>query len=146
MEKFKIANLIKNLGKIAIKNNWIKTYNKKLDYFCWSKANLSKDIREIKISQEVLLYLNRKKVIEGFGVEYLKNNFIEHNPRYENLTKFFTEETNEGIFTIPPKQEKKVAGEFEAFVEVLTKDIYQDNWENERTSKDLEKLLSVATK
>ncbi len=104
MRESKITNLIKNLAEIAIKNNWIKTYNKELDYFCWSKVNLSKDIREIKVSQEVLFYLNLKGAIEGFGIEYLKNNFIEHNPRYKNLTKLFTEKTNEGIFTIPPKQ------------------------------------------
>jgi len=73
MGESKITNLIKNLAEIAIKNNWIKTYDKELDYFCWSKANLSKDVRAIKISQEVLFYLNPKRVIEGFGVEYLKN-------------------------------------------------------------------------
>jgi len=116
-----------------------------LDYFCWSKANLSKDVRAIKISQEVLFYLNPKRVIEGFGVEYLKNGFIRHNPRYKNLIKLFTEKTNEGTFTIPPKQEKKVAKDFEMLVKDLTRDIYQENW-GKRTPKDFEQLLSIALK
>ena len=145
MGESKITNLIKNLAEIAIKNNWIKTYDKELDYFCWSKANLSKDVRAIKISQEVLFYLNPERAIEGFGVEYLKNGFIRHNPRYKNLIKLFTEKTNEGTFTIPPKQEKKVAKDFEMLVKDLTRDIYQENW-GKRTPKDFEQLLSIALK
>jgi len=146
MGEFKITNLIKDLAKIAIKNNWIKTYDKELDYFRWSKVNLSKDIREIKMSQEILFYLNHRGIIEGFGIEYLKNNFIEHNPRYKNLTKLFTEKTEEGVFTIPLKQEKKVAKEFEILIGDATRDIYQENWENKKTPEELEKLLSIAIK
>ena len=146
MSTSKITNLIKNLAETAIKNNWIKTYDKELDYFCWSKVNLSKDTREIKISQEVLFYINSKEEIEGFGVEYLKNNFMEHNNRYKGLTKLFTEKTDEGIFTIPAKEEKEATEKFETLIGDITKDIYQENWENERTPEDLERLLSVAIK
>ncbi len=146
MGKFKITNLINGLAKMAIKNKWIKTYDEDLDYFCWSKDNLSAETKAIKISQEVLLYLNHKGIIEGLGVEYMRNNFMEHNPRYNDLTKFFTKEIDEGIFTIPPAQEKKTQDKFEMFIGDLTKDIYQENWENKRTPEDLEKLLSVAIK
>ena len=146
MGKPKIVNLIKNLVEIAVKSNWIKTYDRELDYFCWSKANFSKDVRAIKMSREVLFYLTPKGAIEGFGVEYLKNNFIEHNPRYKNLTKAFTEKTEEGVFTISRKEEKKVAKDFETLVGALTKDICQENWENERMPEDFEELLSIATK
>lgn len=146
MGKTNILNLIKTLPEVARKNNWVKTYDKELDYFCWSKNHLSKDVKAIKVSQEVLFFVNSKRKIEGFGIEYLKTGFIQHNPHYKDLTKFFTEEIGEGIFTISPAQEKKVAKDFVMLTNDLARDVSEESFGKDRTSRDFEELFSEVFK
>lgn len=146
MGQTKRINLIENLIGIAEKNEWIKTYNKQLDYFCWTKPSISKNIHLIKVSKEVLLYLNPKGLIEGMGVEYFNNNFIKHNPAHKDLPGFFTEKIDEVNFAIPKKKEKEMTNEFDIFIKDLTNDIYKENFENNRTAEDLEKLVAIAIK
>ena len=146
MARPKIINLIKNLFETAERGGWIKTYDKGLDYFCWSKPSLSKNTQEIKISKEVLLYLNKNGAIEGFGIEYLKNNFVEHNPRHKNITKLFDEKIEGEMFTISSEKDKEATEDFRMLVSDLGKDIFSENWGNEENPKDFDKLFSTALK
>ncbi|OGZ73994.1 MAG: hypothetical protein A2908_04705 [Candidatus Staskawiczbacteria bacterium RIFCSPLOWO2_01_FULL_38_12b] len=146
MAKTKIIDLINRISEIARKEKWTKSYDRDLDYFCWTNLNQTKNARLVKISNEVLIYFNPKGLIKGIGVEYLKNNFIEHNPEYKNLTKFFTEKAEGGVFTIPKskEKEKKVSDEFDSFAKELVREVKVENWENAQSSEMLEKLISTA--
>ena len=149
MDKSNFSNLIKDLPALAQKNNWLKTYDKELDYFCCSKENLANDVRAIKISNEVFLYVDSKQTIKGLGIEYLKNGFVKHHPGVKDLTQFFTEKTDENdesVLTVSPKQEKKFTADFKIFIKDLTSDIGQENFYKGRTPDDFEGLFSVAFK
>lgn len=142
MPKRKILNLIDNLSEIAKRERWTRAYNRKLDYFCWTKPSISKNVRLVKVSKEVLLYLNSGGIIEGIGVEYLRANFIRHNPNYKGLIKLFTEKLDEATFVI--SKNKKNLTIFEDFAKVLASDIYKENLEHNRTADDIERLIDVA--
>ena len=144
MAKNKFITNIDHISEIAKKEKWEKAYDKKLDYFCWTNPEETKNAHLVKVSNEVILYFNSRGLIKGIGVEYLKNNFIEHNPEYKNLTKFFTEKVEKGVFTIPKNKEKGAEDEFVGFAEEIVKEIKIESWENEKSPKALEKLVSVA--
>jgi len=146
MAKTGIITFIDHISEIAKKEKWTKAYDKRLDYFCWTNPKESKNARLVKISNEVLIYFNSKGLIRGIGVEYLKNNFIEHNPEYKDLTNLFTKRADEGVFVIPKdkEKEKKVADKFDDFTKELVKEIKIENWDNKQSPEALEKLVSIA--
>lgn len=124
MDKTKFQNLINNLSTIALKNKWIPLYNKELDYFFWTQKNVSGEAKLVKVSHETSLYINPRKEIEGIFVEYLRTNFVEHNPLYGVLLKQFTKKIDNNVFTVANinKAEKYFIG----MAEALRADIYQD--------------------
>ena len=147
MAKTKHFNLIESLLKIsqvAKKENWIKSYDKALDYFYWERPRLSKNTQLIKMSNEMLFYVSPKGLIEDIGVEYLTNNFIQHNPNHKNLPKIFTKKIEEEIFTTIDKQKESEAQTFKNFTNDLTDDAYQENFKNNRTPHDIEELVNTA--
>jgi len=144
MAKNKFIATIDRISEIASKEKWEKAYDKKLDYFCWTNTKEAKSARLVKVSNEIFLYFNSKGLVKGIGIEYLKNNFIEHNPEYKDLTKLFTEKVDGGIFIIPKNEEKKSENKFVGFVEDIIKEIKIDSWENKQSPEELEKLVSIA--
>lgn len=146
MAKSKIITLIDHIADIAKREKWTKAYDKELDYFCWTNQKESRNARLVKISNEVLIYFNLKGFIKGIGVEYLRNNFIEHNPKYKDLPKLFTQKVDEGIFVVPEnkEKEKKVADKFNDFTKELVKEIKIESWDNKQSPEALEKLINVA--
>lgn len=144
MAKKGFTNLIDTVSEVAKRDKWVRTYNKKLDYLYWANPSISKDVRLIKASKEVFLYLSPKGLVEGIGVEYLKSNFIQHHPDYKDLPKLFTEKIDETTFVISKENKKSAVNEFERFTKDLTSDIYKENLENKQTMDDLDKLIDMA--
>ena len=146
MEKTRFITNLNNLFKIARKDKWTPVYNRRLDFFSWTKPTLSKESHLVKVSHDVFLYFNSKGLVEGLAIEYLTSNFIEHNPSYKDLPKIFTKEIDEKIFTVPKKEEKQMEDKFEMLTETLKANIYEDSLINKQDINDLERLIKFAIK
>ena len=144
MAKTKLLNNLKDLSKIAEKKNWTKFYDKDLDFLYWGNQDKTATARILKISQEVFLYIDNNKNLEGIGVEYLTSNFIEHNPEYKDLTSLFTQRIEDGIFAIPSNKENKVFHKFEDFAKDLTLDIFEENLNHKQNVDGIEELADLA--
>jgi hypothetical protein len=129
MDKTKFTNLIDKLAVYARQDNWIPKYDRKLDYFYWHKSPVGENINLIKVSHETSLYVDSNGRIKGLFVEYLKNNFIEHNPAFENVTDLFTKKISGSLYTIP-KIDDKIKTNLSGLVESLRADIYRDACDN----------------
>ena len=143
MEKDKFINLIDNFSNSAKLGKWQVFYDTKLDHLYWKKPKLSKDVNLVKLSHETYLYINSKKNIEGVFVEYLKNNFIEHNKKYKGMTKLFNKKVDDQVYTIS-KKSKKMEDYFDKFSESIKADIYRDAIEDKNTIDDLNFVISTA--
>ena len=146
MEKGKFLIILKDIAKIAKKDKWVPTYNKQLDYFSWTKPVLSEGFRLVKISHDVFLYFNKKGMLEGLDIEYLTDNFIEHNPSYKEFPKLFTEKIDGNIFSIPKEKQEKIESILPNFVTTIRADIYEDAVENNQGMEKLQNLVNVALK
>src|SRR3989338_2828898 len=100
MGKGKFTNLIDSLSEKAFSDKWIPTYDRELDYFSWTKENLSGNSKLIKVAHETFLFLDGSGNVEGLAVEYLKNNFVAHNDVFSGLPDLFTLKIDESTFTI----------------------------------------------
>ncbi len=141
MEKTKFTNLINDLSGIAERDHWTTSYDKKLDYFYWTKKHLSKDAKLVKVSHETYFYFGHNKKIEGVFVEYLKNNFVEHNHAYKGFIKQFKKKLDNNLYTI--SNNKDAAKYLFALGTALRADIYQDD--NEKGGKiNFDELINFA--
>ena len=129
-----------------MRGGWIPTYNKELDYFAWTKPVLSKDSRLVKISHDVLLHFTKKGAVEGLDLEYLKGNFIEHNPDFKDFPELFTEKADKSIFTIPKEKQGTTEGTFRSFMDKVRTDIYEDTLNDRQSIDELEDLVDTALK
>lgn len=117
--------LVDQLSSLATLDRWVPLYDRRLDYFYWKKKKLSKDVRLVKVSHETHLYLNSGGNIEGVFVEYLKNNFAEHNSDYKKMVRIFDKKIDSNEYTISNKNRETVFL-FDKFAESLKSDIYRD--------------------
>ena len=126
---------------MAEKDKWVPRYDPELDYFYWTSEPLREDARLVKVSHETSIYFTADKKIHGVFVEYLKNNFVEHNKAYEDLVKQFKKKIGKNLYTVqePKKAEKYLFGLGEA----LRADIYQDS-KKKGDVINFDKLVSFA--
>jgi hypothetical protein len=143
MAKSKIVDRLENLFAIATKNNWVKSYDKDMDYFCWGDKEKMKSARLYKISQEVLLYIDKTKNFTGVGITDLSKNFIEHNPGYKDIPGLFTRELESGIFTIPSKIDQSSSHKFEDLAKDVMVDVLKENLENNQSGETIDKLAGL---
>ena len=146
MEKAQFINLIDNLGALASKDKWAPSYDKKLDQFYWHKKPLSTDASLVKVSHEASLYFSKKGDVEGVLVEYLKSNFVDHNPVFSGLTSSFNVRVDNSLFTVSTKDLSKIKPQLFGLVEAVKADIYKDAWEKSYSVGDLSKLTNFAIK
>lgn len=143
MEKTKLTNLIGKLYKIAKEQKWEKTYNKESDFFEWSKPQLSEDAHFVKLCNEIGLFVSSQG-IEGLGVEYLTNNFIQHNEEYKDLPQLLSKKIDEDTFTVPKNKEKKAEQRFKSFAKDLGLEILKESFEKGRNIKEMDDLVKLA--
>ena len=129
---------------MAKKDNWTTRYDKELDYFYWTKKNISDKSKLVQVSHETSFYINPFGGIEGVFVEYLTNNFVNHNPAYKDFVKEFTKKVDDNIYTI--KNPKNAEKYLFAFGESIRADIYQDAKEIGKGKLDLDDLVKYAFK
>lgn len=77
-------------------------------------------------------------------VEYLEQNFLEHNPDVKDITKFFTERIGDSEVTIPKSKIEEAGPLLSILASSLRADIYQDNLEKRLTMNDLDNLIDSA--
>ncbi|MBI2063869.1 MAG: hypothetical protein HYT65_02660 [Candidatus Yanofskybacteria bacterium] len=146
MEKTSFFNLINEIGRTAKQEKWAAVYDKQTDYFYWKKPKLSKDSRLLRISNETSVYLNpRNKKAEGIMIEYLADNFMEHNEGFSEFTNLFTKKLDGTVYGIP-SSEKKTGSYLEKLSQTLRADVYEDSIKNNLSEKDLNDLMSFALK
>lgn len=143
MEKAGFQNLVDKLSSVATLDRWETLYDKQLDFFYWKKRRLSKDVRMVKVSHETHFYLTPAGKIEGVLVEYLKNNFIEHNSDYRGMVKFFNKKVTDNEYTLS-KKDKNMKVLFDKFAESLKADIYRDACEDRKSVDDLNFVIAQA--
>ncbi|MDP3696873.1 MAG: hypothetical protein Q8R55_02465 [Candidatus Taylorbacteria bacterium] len=142
MEKGRFTNLIDSLSEKALSEKWIPTYDRELDYFSWTKENLSDDSKLIKVAHETFLFLDRGGNIEGLAVEYLKNNFVAHNNVFRDLPGLFTVKIDESTFTLDEKKGTN-RSQLLGLAESLKADIYKEIIDNDNKD-EIEGLISAA--
>lgn len=145
MEKTKFINLIENLNKKALIGKWIPTYDKKLDYFTWTKEPLSKDAKLMKIARDIFLFFNPKGSLEGLAIEYLKSNFIEHNEKLGNFVNIFKKKVNNHTYTVVEKDKKNIEPFLIGFSESVRANIYKEILEDD-SKENLESLFNTIIK
>lgn len=144
MAETKLLNNLKDLSKIAEEKKWTKSYDKDLDFLYWGNPDKTAAARILKISQEVFLYIDSMKNLEGIGVEYLTSNFIEHKPEYKNLPDLFTKKMEDGVFEIPSNKEGKASHEFEDFAKDLVIDVFSESLNHKQDAASIEDLANLA--
>lgn len=142
MEQRKFTNLIDSLSQKAFSERWIPTYDKDLDYFSWTKEDLSDDSKLIKVAHETFLYLDKNGNVEGLAVEYLKNNFVAHNDVFKDFTNLFTVKIDENTFTLD-EQKSENKNKLIGLAESLKADIYKEIIENDNKD-EIEGLINAA--
>ena len=143
MAEAKLLNNLKELSKIADEKNWTKSYDKDLDFLYWGNPDKTATARTLKISQEVFIYIDNNKNLEGIGVEYLTSNFIEHKPEYKDLPDLFTKKVD-GVYTIPSNKEDGVSHKFEDFAKDLALDVFEENLNHKQNADGIEELANLA--
>jgi hypothetical protein len=148
MDKSKFTNLIDKLGIHAKKDGWIPRYDKKLDYFYWHRSPIGEEVSLVKVSHETYLYIDKAGRIKGLFVEYLKGNFIQHNPAVENVTNMFTKKMagSSSMYTVPQANNEKIQARLSGLAESLRADIYKDALESKTPVAEMDALLSFASK
>ena len=144
MAETKIINNLSELSKVAQENKWSKSYDKDLDFLYWGNQDKMAKAKILKVSQEVFLYIDENKNIEGVGVEYLSSNFVEHKPEYKDLLNLFTQEEKNGVFIIPPEKDSKLIHRFEDFAKDLTIDVLRENLNHKQNTQGIEELANLA--
>ncbi len=143
MEKAKFTDLINRLSLIAEKDKWVPKYDKNLDYFYWTKENISRSALLLQVSHEASLYVTPGGKVEGVLVEYMRDNFVAHNASYAGFVDQFTKKVDESTYTI--KNKKAAEKYLFAFGESIRADIYQDAQEICKGDLDFDDLLKYAT-
>lgn len=141
MEKSRFSNLVDTFYGKAKKGGWVPIYNSRLDYFTWAKPKLSENTHLIKISNEAYFYINPKGETEGLAIEYLKTNFMEHNPglKKEVMSKF-TKKVNENDYTVP----KNKTNQLDGFLQAIRADIWKEVGNDKDKIQQLDKLIQTA--
>ena len=102
---------------------------------------MNKENRLVKVSHETSLYINPKREIEGVLVEYLNNNFVEHNPVFKQFVKKFNKRIDKNTYTLSKNKETEKY-RF-GLAQALTSDIYQDA-NKQGVKLDLDNLIKYA--
>ena len=144
MAETKLLNNLKDLSKIAEEKNWTKSYDKDLDFLYWGNPDKTAKARTLKVSQEVFIYIDDKKNLEGVGVEYLTSNFIEHNPEYKELPNLFTQKTEGRFYAMPEGVEEDNSHKFEDFAKDLALDVFAENLNHKQSAASIDELASLA--
>lgn len=144
MAETKLINNLSELAKVAQENKWTKSYDKDLDFLYWGNQEKMATAKVLKVSQEVFLYIDELKNIEGVGVEYLTSNFIEHKPEYKDLTNLFTQEAENGVFTIPYEKDPAILHRFEDFAKDIVLDVFRENLNHKQNGFGIEELANLA--
>lgn len=144
MAETKILNNLKGLSKIAEENKWTKSYDKDLDFLYWGNPDKTATARVLKISQEVFIYIDDRKNLEGIGVEYLTSNFIEHKPEYKDLPGLFTQKVEGKVYTIPSNKEGGAFHKFEDFAKDLALDVFEESLNHKQDAASVEELANLA--
>lgn len=147
MEKSQFTNFVDTFYVQAKKEKWIPIYNKKLDYFTWTKPKPSKDARLMKISNGGY-FLISSKGNEGLAIEYLKTNFMKHNEGIENVVMpEFKKSIGNQEYTIANNRLDKLDGFLQAIRADIWKEIGEDN---KKTTKEkiteLDSLIKAMAK
>ncbi len=79
MEKRNVINLIDSIPRKALEENWVRSYDKELDFFTWTKKDLDEESTMVKVSNHTFLYISSNIELEGVALEYAKSNFIQHS-------------------------------------------------------------------
>src|SRR3989344_8971712 len=103
MEKSRFINLIDKLSTVATLDKWEAIYDRESDIFYWQKSKISKDVRLVKVSHDISLFLTPTRKVEGLFVEYLKDNFMKHNIEYKGITGYFDKKVADNQYTISRK-------------------------------------------
>ncbi|OGY49072.1 MAG: hypothetical protein A2663_04730 [Candidatus Buchananbacteria bacterium RIFCSPHIGHO2_01_FULL_46_12] len=143
MEKTRFINLIDQLSTAATLNEWEAVYDRESDNFCWQKPKLSQNVRLVKVSHDISLFLTPAKKVEGLFVEYLKDNFTKHNIEYKGMTGYFDKKVADNQYTISRKT-KDLERYFDKFAETLKADIYRDAIKEKKCVSDLDFTISTA--
>jgi hypothetical protein len=144
MAEAKLLNNLKELSKIAEEKKWTKSYDKDLDFLYWGNPDKTAKARTLKISQEVFIYIDDKKNLEGVGVEYLTSNFIEHKPEYKGLSDLFTEKGEGKIYTMSESVEKNNFHKFEDFAKDLALDVFEENLNHKQSAASIDELANLS--
>ena len=110
---------IANLADIARNNKWEIEYDSDIDSFYWSKPQISKQAQLMKLSSDFALYVTPSGNIEGVFIEYAKNNFVEHNEKFEPLFDNL-ERVDENKFTLSSEKQEKFSGLLESMANMIS--------------------------
>lgn len=87
--KLKLLQNLHNLPKIAKDNNWQFFYDSELDYLYYSEKNLPKEAKLLSLNDEISFYVTPNHDVKGIFIEYLQNNFLQHQKAFKKMKQFF---------------------------------------------------------
>lgn len=146
MKKNNNNSLIGGLYSEIKKSNWKIFYEEESDSLFWTKNPFPATDKLAKASKEISFYLNDAGVVDGLVIQPFQSNFLSHNEEVSGMAKFFSQEGEEGIFTIPQSRSNENELLFAALSATIQKDIYKDAAEANYPVKKLEEFLSISVK
>lgn len=124
------------------KSNWKIFYEEESDSLFWTKKPFPVADKLAKASKEISFYLNNDGVIDGLVIQPFQSNFLSHNEEVSGIAKLFSDEGQDGIFTIPQSKNKDNELVFAVLSATIQKDIYKDAAEANYPVKKLEEFLT----
>ncbi|GAI02539.1 unnamed protein product [marine sediment metagenome] len=114
----KILNFIYHLNSIIKREKWIPAYDRDTDSLSFRLPKLSNSARIIYLDDEIALYLNEDKDVEGIFIEYFKSNFIKHHRELKKIAKDIDrkEDKESSIINLEEMQSGEILPKFEKIV------------------------------
>ncbi len=83
----KIIDFLYHFSDVIKRDNWIPGYNKDTDSLSFRKPKLSDSSRISYLGDEIALYLNKDKDVEGLFIEYFRTNFMKHHQELKGVAE-----------------------------------------------------------
>jgi hypothetical protein len=136
-----IINIAK-LATTAKENKWAFEYDADVDSLYWSKPDISKNARLMKLSEDFALYVTPEGTIEGIFIEYAKNNFVEHNEDYKPLLDNL-EKIGDNRFVLSKEKQEEFSGLLESMANKVTAETLSNVLENDLSIKQVFRTAAV---
>ncbi len=120
---------ISKLAETAKNSKWAIEYDADVDSFYWTKPEISKQARLMKLSDDIALYVTPEGNVEGVFIEYAKNNFMEHNKDFKPILENM-KEINDNRFVLTKDSLKKFSGLLDSMANKITAQTLESVLEN----------------